>query len=180
MILPDTAPIYAPFRKRLYAYGYDSFIVTVIAVAIGWLLGDSAFAQTAEDIQTLVNAGVLPQGTDATALTEALGGGGLEAVLSGPALLLQLLISAFYNIFFIHSHWQATPGKRFCDIHVVTADGARLTLLQSALRHAASGLSIVLGGLGYITIFFTGEKTALHDMLCHTRVVMGKTTTSPT
>jgi uncharacterized RDD family membrane protein YckC len=174
MTLPDTAPTYAPFRKRLYAYGYDSFIVTAVALLIGWLLGGSAFAQTPEDIQTLVNAGLLPQGTDAAALTAALGAGGGDGGFGWGDLVLPMLVSAFYNIAFTHSRWQATLGKRFCGMYVTTAQGARLSLAQAALRHVASGLSMLLGGLGYVSIWFTRERTALHDMLCNTRVIMGK------
>jgi uncharacterized RDD family membrane protein YckC len=167
----------ASFWKRFHAYGYDSLIVLVLGWVISWQLGSIAHAQTPEmqqQIQTLVSAGMLPAGTDATSLTASLGES-LSHFFNLSDMVVPLCVSALYNIFFLAGGWQATPGKRFCGIYVVNADGEKLTLAQSALRHAASGLSTLALGLPYLTIFFTREKLAPHDMLCGTHVVMGKT-----
>ncbi|MES2985085.1 MAG: RDD family protein [Pseudomonadota bacterium] len=173
---PALAPVFAPFRKRFYAYGYDSLIVTVLAIFVGYLLGGIAHAQTAEDINTLVEAGLLPPGTDINTLTSLTSlSGMLGQLIDWRVLVVPFFTSAIYNIFFLTGSWQATPGKRFCGIYVTTAAGGRLTLPQSTARHVASGLSMLLSGLGFLTIFFTREKLALHDMICHTRVVIGKT-----
>jgi uncharacterized RDD family membrane protein YckC len=167
----------ASFWKRLYAYGYDSLIITIISALVGWQIGGIAHAQSPEmqqNIDALVGAGLLPAGTDAATLTATLGSL-VSSLFSWSDLVLPLMVSALYNIWFIAGAWQATPGKRFCGIHVVNADGSPLSLLQSAYRHAASGLSTLLVGLPYLTIFYTKEKLAPHDMLCKTRVVLGKT-----
>lgn len=162
---------YAGFWKRLAAYGWDSLIVTILAIVLGAILGGDAQALTAQDIQTLVDAGLLPPGTN----TQTLLAGGVSDMFGGIFSLsnafIVAMVSAVYNIGFVASTWQATPGKRFCGIQVVTVDGGRLTLAQSAIRHAGSGLSLLMFGVGFLTIVLTRQKTALHDVLANTRVV---------
>lgn len=150
---------YAGFWKRFTAYGYDAPIVTFVGFGI-WCL-------------------VAPEGWQAlVTLREAVQAGGMdESALdtltqwSNQASYFTAVISASYNIGFVASPWQATPGKRFCGIKVVNAEGGALTPMQSIWRHAASGLSMGLAGLGFLAIPFTRQKTALHDMICSTRVV---------
>lgn len=176
MIAPQNTA-FASFWKRFYAYGYDSLIVTLLAVFASFQLGGSAFAQTPAEldaqIQTLVQAGMLPEGTATYNLLNMVNYQ-LAQMFSWQNIAPLVLLSAIYNIAFVCGPWQATPGKRFCGIHVVKADGSRLTLMQSILRHVATGPSILLSGLPYATIFFSREKCAPHDMLCKTRVVLGK------
>jgi len=160
---------YAGFWKRFAAYGYDASIVSIAAILLRICLGSVH--------PFLAHSGTL--------YLQAAGGGGADAMLNlwdGMMDWLDQLtrdsafISAPYTILFTAGSWQATPGKRFCHIMVVNANGSKLTLLQSTLRHAASGLSVVIYYLGFFTIFFTREKLALHDMICKTRVVYGRTT----
>ena len=177
---PTTPLRYATFWKRFNAYGIDATIVLALSLLIGWIFGIDAIAQT-EDLRSLsetVNAmqgGALDPALQLqaqTAMTRSLTGGSFIAL--GDENLF-MAISAIYNIFFVAGNWRATPGKRWCGIEVLTQFGAPLTLVQSALRHAASGLSMMAGGLGTLTIFFTDKKLALHDMLCGTCVVMRTT-----
>lgn len=178
----STIPFYrcASFWKRLCAYGYDSLFVTILAIFVGWFLGSAAQAQTPQmeqlqqQIQLLVSLGWLPPGTDANNLAASLGPM-LSTSIHWSDFLPILLISAAYNIFFLTGSWQATPGKRFCGIYVVSAEGHKLTLAQSALRHATSGISALFFYLPALTILFTRDKLAVHDMICGTRVVLGKT-----
>ena len=166
--------VYAGFWRRLNAYGVDSLLVSIITVLLGWFVGD-AFAQapSAQDVQTLIDTGWVSPDTDPQAVLQQLtGGGSLADSFSLSDFLLPLLVSAAYNIFFVAGNWQATPGKHWSKMQVAMVDGRRLTLLESAIRHVVSGLSISLCGLGYITMFFTKEKTALHDIICNTRVIV--------
>lgn len=142
---------YASFWKRFNAYGYDVLIVQAVALALVL-----AFTRlpTLEDFVTLNQTA----NDWASGLTN-----------------LSLVLSAAYNIYFVAGPWQATPGKRFCRIIVVNRDGSRLTFMQSALRHAASGLSTLALGLGFLPAAFTPQRTTLHDMLCNTRVVLRDT-----
>ncbi len=177
--LPTTSLKSAGFWKRFNAYGVDATIVLIFTWLIGWLVGLDAHAQQlgADDIRALNQAIAALQGgqvdpslqTNAQdALLRSLLGGSLIPVVNDH---LFMLLSAFYNISFVAGEWQATPGKRWCGIKIIMADGSPLSWTQSAYRHAMSGVSMLLGGIGYVTIFFTKEKLALHDIICKTRVV---------
>lgn len=138
---------YASFWKRLNAYGYDIILVQLAALAPMFLFYDFPSLEQLVRMDPLVDRWF-------SAFTN-----------------LCLVISAAYNILLVAGPRQATLGKTHCGIKVVTAQGGRLTLAQSAIRHATSGLSMVLAGLGFLTIIFTREKTALHDMIAQTRVI---------
>lgn len=169
--MSTTQPIrYAGFWKRLTAYGWDSLIVTLITVIASQLLGSVAHAQTMPEIEALISAGFLPAGTNAQNLPEQFNTM-LADLIDIPTLFIAFCTSAIYNIFCVTGNWQATPGKRWCGIKVIMEDGSKPTLAQSTFRHAASGLSTMLGGLGYITIPFTRQKLAWHDAIAKTRVI---------
>ncbi len=75
---------------------------------------------------------------------------------------------------FLSSKQQATIGKRLLGIYVGNPDGSRLTWQKSVGRALASILTSMTMGLGFLPVIFTKEKTALHDLLCNTRVFHGK------
>lgn len=138
---------YAGFWKRVNAYGYDVIIVQLAALVPMFLFYHFPSLEQFVRMDPAVDRWF-------SAFTN-----------------LVLVFSAAYNILLVAGPKQATLGKAFCGIKVVTEDGQRLTLVQSAIRHACSGLSTLAGGLGYLTVLFTREKTALHDMIAHTRVI---------
>lgn len=167
---------YAGFWKRLNAYGWDSLVILGLSLLV-YVTPAFATDATAEQIRALVDAGLLPAGTTTENITTV----GLAPLLSQMNIgirdfLMPIVLSAVYNISFVAGDWQATPGKRLVGIKVVMRDGSRPTLLDAINRHLCSGVSVFLCYLGYLFIFWTKEKTALHDMMCHTRVVIGKTT----
>ena len=170
---------YASFWRRLHAYGVDSLLISILCLVIHWNIGTPALAQTPsiapEQIEALVAAGFLPAGTSASNIASAVGAQ-LADTFSWSDVVLPLIVAAAYNIAFIAGGWQATPGKRLrlFNAYVINADGSKLTYQQAAYRHAASGLSTLLAGLPYLTIFFSRENRAPHDMLCDTRVVIGR------
>ena len=84
---------------------------------------------------------------------------------------ISTIIIALYSVLFITSKKMATPGKMLFGIHVVDINGKKLTKKRAAARFFASILSALLLGIGLIMIAFTKEKTALHDLICKTRVV---------
>jgi uncharacterized RDD family membrane protein YckC len=84
------------------------------------------------------------------------------------------LVVLFYLLYFTSGKWQATPGKRIMGIHLVRVDGGRLTAWRALLRSLAEFLSTLILGVGYLMVFWTDQKKALHDMLCGTRVVRGR------
>jgi uncharacterized RDD family membrane protein YckC len=54
---------------------------------------------------------------------------------------------------------------------VVTADGGRVSYLRALGRYFAKMLSGFTCLIGYIIAAFDGQKRALHDHICNTRVV---------
>ena len=170
---------YAGFWKRFNAYGIDATLVLILSLLAGWLVGDASAQPVGDPNLQMLNAAIanLQKGGS---IDPALLGTAQDAILrslTGGSLIsfgndyVFLVVSALYNIAFIAGDWQATPGKRWCRIKVVTENGARLGWAQSTFRHAMSGVSMLLGGAGYLTMFFTRERLALHDILCHTRVI---------
>ena len=83
-------------------------------------------------------------------------------------------LSIAYLTYFVASKKQATLGKRILGIYVGNRDGSKLTWQKSLARAAASILTSLTLGLGFLMLIFTKEKTALHDILCNTRVFHGK------
>jgi len=106
----------------------------------------------------------------------------LRSAVSGPRspgfglglqLLLQFLslaVAVGYNTFFL-GKFGATLGKMACQLKVVTADGTPLSYLRAFGRAWAEQLSGIVCYIGYIIAAFDGEKRALHDHICNTRVI---------
>ena len=65
----------------------------------------------------------------------------------------------------------ATLGKMLCGLRVVRPDGARITYGRSFARCFAKWLSYLTFYIGFIIAAFDGQKRALHDHICSTRVV---------
>jgi uncharacterized RDD family membrane protein YckC len=84
------------------------------------------------------------------------------------------IIAIGYSVFLVSSKSQATIGKRICNIHIATVDGHKLSKLRALARFLVSMVSLLLFGLGFLMVAFTKEKTALHDLVCGTRVFLGK------
>jgi uncharacterized RDD family membrane protein YckC len=93
-----------------------------------------------------------------------------------PGIITPLLQIAFlgvqmgYEIFFL-GKYGATPGKMACSIKVVTADGGKIGYGRATGRFFSYLLSGIICYIGYIIVAFDGQKRALHDYICNTRVV---------
>jgi len=87
---------------------------------------------------------------------------------------ISYMISIAYLTYFLSQKGQATLGKKIAGIYVGNEDGSKLTWSKSLLRALASILTACTLGLGFLLVLFTKEKTALHDMICKTRVFYGK------
>jgi len=62
-------------------------------------------------------------------------------------------------------------GKKICRLVVVDIDGMGLTFVNALLRSFGKAISVFLLYIGFVTIFFTEHKQALHDQLARTYVV---------
>lgn len=77
------------------------------------------------------------------------------------ALLYEPLMLARYG---------ATLGKKALGLRVVRPDGSKISTGQAWGRF---GMKSILGLISYITVFFTPEKTCVHDIAAKTRVIRG-------
>jgi len=88
-------------------------------------------------------------------------------------LLFQVIfvgINAIYAGFFV-GKYGATPGKMACKLTVVDINGAKIGYGRAFGRGFAEILSRMICNIGYIIAAFDGQKRALHDHICSTRVV---------
>ena len=111
---------------------------------------------------------------------------------SGLVPILAFLCDAAYATMFVGSHWQATPGQRILNIYIVRESGHRLgnsaalerylayvlpslplytSLLPDDVGRSIAGM-LIMAWFG--PILFTPERTGVHDMLCKTRVIVGR------
>lgn len=91
-------------------------------------------------------------------------------ILQGGVQLLYVCANVAFNVFFL-GKYGATPGKMACKLRVVTAEGGRISYSRAAGRAFAEMLSGIICYGGYLMVAFDSEKRALHDRICHTRVV---------
>jgi uncharacterized RDD family membrane protein YckC len=92
-----------------------------------------------------------------------------------PMVAFFVLLNGGYLAAFVAASGQ-TIGKMAAGTRVVSADadageGDRVSLEQAALRAAASVVSALPLGLGFLPALFSRERRALHDRLADTRVV---------
>jgi uncharacterized RDD family membrane protein YckC len=69
------------------------------------------------------------------------------------------------------ARYSATPGKIILRIKVVRADGTRVGYGLALARALAEFVSSIPCMLGFLFVAFDGEKRALHDFMCNTRVI---------
>lgn len=90
----------------------------------------------------------------------------------------------FYNVFLMFLaylyfcwHWvkgRQTLGMRSWNVLVLTKSNTTLNWKQASLRYAASLLSLVMCGLGFVWAIFDKDKLALHDRLSKTILIVQK------
>ena len=105
--------------------------------------------------------------------------------------LVSLIITGTIYTLFLSGPWQATPGKRLVGIYVMHQSGRALTnkeALERFLAYIMPSLplySSVQGGImnvamiwllliWFLPVITTRQRTGVHDLLCNTRVVLGK------
>ncbi|NRA29086.1 MAG: RDD family protein [Parvularculaceae bacterium] len=82
-----------------------------------------------------------------------------------------LLVDAGYSIFMESSPTQGTVGKMICRLKVADLAGKRITPGKAGLRYVGKYVSGLIMFLGYILVFFTSKKQALHDLMAGTVVL---------
>lgn len=140
---------------------FAGFWIRVLAAFIDYMI--IAFAQMFVVLPISFFAGLSAVGADPNAMA------GRSLALMGFIWIFSLSLGLAYESWFLVNKG-ATPGKMVLSLQVIRADGARLTWGLAIGRHFAKMLSGMILGIGYILVAFDGEKRALHDMICNTRV----------
>ncbi|MGE5840070.1 MAG: RDD family protein [Deltaproteobacteria bacterium] len=84
--------------------------------------------------------------------------------------VLSFALSVAYATYFVGAY-SATPGKMACGLKVVRPDGEKISYARACGRFFAEFVSSLTLAIGYIMAAFDGEKRALHDRICDTRVI---------
>jgi uncharacterized RDD family membrane protein YckC len=147
----------ASFWWRLLAYVIDHFILSLLTGFIFSLLATYGVKFT------------IPTNEQMLKMTP-------DQLYSTLATILPLQAIAFIVLIIYNSSCEASAmrgsfGKRLCGLVVVDVDGARLTYLNALGRSIGKALSLMLCGLGFLSIFFSERRQALHDYLAKTYVV---------
>jgi uncharacterized RDD family membrane protein YckC len=89
----------------------------------------------------------------------------------GIMTLAVLLVWFTYGTLAEASSLRGTFGKRLLRLHVCNLTGGRLTFGQTFVRNFGKLLSLLPGGLGFVTIIFTFNNRAWHDLLAKAVVI---------
>lgn len=149
---------YAGFVSRLFAFGIDSVILTVITIAGTWA-SISALMYVGVDVRDC------PEMTDS-----------FDAVVWGchAALLVGVAIGALFPTIYTVFFWSATgqtPGKAVMGVRVVRLDGLAMNLTTSLLRIVGYSISLSTLGTGFLWMLVDDRRQGLADKLAGTCVV---------
>ncbi len=184
--------IFATPMKRFYAFMVDFFVVYILkSIYISIFLNIFAKQElmythlnvdkAKVDIETFINYDL--------------------STIMITIFITSFFVSSIYNIILISSKWSATIGQKIVGIHIISSDNKKPNMYQiisrslliispwaiifvalSLIYFTALGSNIVISKtiavfstLTFMTwydlIFFTKEKTMLHDVISKTRVV---------
>ncbi len=87
---------------------------------------------------------------------------------------IDILLALLYTPFFESSVLQATPGKAFLDMRVVSMSGGRISFKKAIIRYLVRIVSGLLLGFGFLMMLFTEKKQTLHDLAAETMVLRGE------
>jgi uncharacterized RDD family membrane protein YckC len=83
-------------------------------------------------------------------------------------VVLGLLIYWLYHDLFESSKYQATLGKILLGLKVTDLNGNKLSFLKASIRSLFKFISNILLGFGFLVVFFTEKRQALHDIIAKT------------
>jgi uncharacterized RDD family membrane protein YckC len=98
----------------------------------------------------------------------------LFRIISLNSVGIDILLAILYNPFFESSELQATPGKAFLDMRVVSMSGERISFKKAIIRYLVRIVSGLLLCFGFLMMLFTEKKQTLHDLAAETLVVRGE------
>ena len=144
----SSAPALAGFGIRVGAYMIDTIVVRFI-----WLI--AAVGITHKSVTEVLEV-----------FTDITSGQPLDKI----AYFILIAIDIAYFTF-TTGRWGQTIGKAILGLKVQRTDGSPVSYLRSLARSAASYLSGMALGIGFLMIAFSPQKRGLHDLICDTRVL---------
>jgi len=100
--------------------------------------------------------------------------GGIVTAIVGDEVLgigVGFIVGLLYNGYFWTQNNGQTPGKGLMGIRVVKTNGAKLTLVDAALRYVGYYISTFVLFLGWLWAIPDANNQTLHDKLAGTYVV---------
>ncbi len=140
----------ASFGWRFLAWVIDYFLISVLASFVA---------------KVLITQGIIRSFTSYSAILKA---SPRELFIMQLSFIIPLII---YNTVCEASPMKGSIGKKICRLVVVDINGMGLTFINALLRSFGKAISVFLLYIGFVTIFFTEHKQALHDQLARTYVV---------
>ena len=157
----DSVGVYLPTGDNLASFGWRllAFIIDylIICFVLGFILAIVAPDMVAAKMQSLNDM--------------------LKMSRSMPYSDVLKLQIAFYLAIIINdmigtmSAMRGSVGKRICKLVVVDIDGTSLSFGKALLRSIGKIISLSFYGLGFVSIFFSEHRQAMHDYLAKTYVV---------
>lgn len=166
--------IYAGFWWRVWAFAIDSLILSIFEGIAGYfvlphmtvLWEETPIPDATGQTMDVVDISTL-QPDLVSVLIPHIQVGAWHA-----ASAVLACIPALYFILFEASAYRGTPGKRLCNLEVVTLQGEKLSLGRAAARFAVKALiSFPFLYIGVLMVAFTRHKQALHDLVTSTLVI---------
>ena len=99
--------------------------------------------------------------------------GGNATLVGGPALLLFLLITIIWIIYYMVAEFffAGSPGKSVMGIEVVSQHGGRISLMQSVLRNLLRPIDAIgFYALGFVVALCSRQRKRIGDFVAKTLV----------
>lgn len=165
---------YAGFWWRVLAWLIDGIILSVIDWPLQLLVGDGSINWNS----THTNSGAPVSNISTIAMVTSNLGSSVTSSwhtqtphLPGLATLIAIVIQLAYFTLMESSRWQATVGKRVCQLRVTGLDGSRISQGRALGRNLGKYLSALILCIGFLMVAWTRRKQGLHDLLAETLVV---------
>ena len=95
----------------------------------------------------------------------------LISTYAGEYFYVARMVLIFLNFAVYQTVTGQSIGKQVLGIHVIRANGEKITLISGIIRAMVQYFSTLIFFIGYFFIIFSPSKQALHDMLARTVVV---------
>jgi uncharacterized RDD family membrane protein YckC len=138
---------FGSFWRRFGAIMIDGLVVN--AIQLIWLIPAmfAGYVLAADDVESINKAfGVMPT-------------------------IIGTITGLLYVPLMHSSKYQATLGKKWLGMKVVDTNGQRISIARAYGRYFATFLSSLTLCIGYVMVFFTERRQALHDKIAGTYVV---------